>query len=76
MVNHADGTQSHYGFGTLTGKVKGKAGALVWKFKGKPGSGEIEIVSGSGDLEKLKGLVAYDIIEGSKTEFTYSGTLK
>jgi hypothetical protein len=76
MVDHADGSQTHNGFGTFTGNVKGRSGALVWKIKGKPGSGEIEVVSGTDELSDLKGLVTYVINEGSKTEFTYSGVLK
>ena len=74
-VDHVDGSQSHYGFGTFTGKVKGRSGTLIWKFRGKPGRGEIEILSGTDELAGLKGAVIYSIKEGSKTEFTYSGTV-
>ena len=75
-VNHADGSQTHYGFGTFTGKVKGRSGTLTWKFKGKPGTGEIELLSGTGELQGLKGTVTYTIEQGTKTEFSYSGTLR
>jgi hypothetical protein len=74
-VEHPDGSQTHYGSGTFIGNVKGRIGTLVWKFKGEPGSGEIEIVSGTGEISALKGLVTYVVNDGSKTEFTYSGTL-
>ena len=74
-VDHVDGSQSHYGFGAFTGKVKGRSGTLTWKFRGKPGKGEIEILSGAGELASLKGTVTYTIKEGSKTEFAYSGVL-
>ncbi len=75
-VDHVDGSQSHYGFGAFTGKVKGRSGTLTWKFRGKPGTGEIEILGGTGELSALKGAVVYTIKEESKTEFTYSGALR
>lgn len=74
-LDHVDGSQSHYGFGAFTGRVKGRSGTLNWKYTGKPGSGEIEILGGTGELANLKGAITYAIKEGSGTEFTYSGVL-
>lgn len=75
-VNHADRSQTHYGFGTFAGQVKGRSGTLTWKFKGKPGTGQIEILSGTGELADLKGTISYRVMEGSTTEFSYSGMLR
>lgn len=74
-VDHVDGTQTHYGWGNFTGLVHGRAGTLLWKFKGKPGSGDIEIYGGSGDIGSFRGAVGYWVDEGSEDNFTYRGNI-
>jgi len=74
-VEHADGSRTHYGFGAFTGSVLGRPGTLTWRFTGVPGRGDIDILSGTGELEGVTGTVAYWVNEGSTTEFTYAGTL-
>ena len=71
VVNHVDGTRSGYGFGAFNGRVSGRSGTLTWKFT----NGLIEIIAGAGDLAGLKGFVPYTIKDGSKTEFTYAGSI-
>jgi Protein of unknown function (DUF3224) len=73
-VNHVDGTQTHYGWGSFTGLLAGREGTLLWKFKGKPGSGDIEIYDGSGAIGALRGVIGYRIGEGGE-DFTYQGTV-
>jgi Protein of unknown function (DUF3224) len=74
-VDHVDGTQTHYGWGSFTGLVAGREGTLLWKFKGKPGSGDIEIYDGSGEMGGLRGAIGYRVVEGSEEHFTYQGTI-
>jgi Protein of unknown function (DUF3224) len=74
-VDHVDGTQTHYGWGSFTGLVAGRGGTLLWKFKGKPGSGDIEIYDGSGEIGALRGAIGYRIGKGSEDHFTYQGTV-
>jgi hypothetical protein len=75
-VQHPDGAQSHYGYGTFSGVAAGRAGTLIWKFTGHAGGGEIEILHGTADLASVQGgAVTYAIAEGSTNEFTYSGVL-
>lgn len=72
-VTHADGSQTHYGWGSFTGNVGARSGVLLWKFKGVPGSGDIEIYDGSGDIGALRGAIRYQVEAGSKDNFTYQG---
>ena len=72
-VEHGDGSQSHYGWGRFSGKVLGREGELHWNFTGIPGSGDMEIIAGTGDITALRGLIHYQIDEGSKDRFTYRG---
>ena len=74
-VDHVDGTQTHYGWGRFSGLVLGRAGTLLWKFKGKPGSGDIEIHGGSGDCGAVRGEVAYWMNGDDADRFSYRGTL-
>ena len=75
-VTHPDGSQTHYGFGQFTGRALGRSGTLYWKFKGKPGSGVMEIFGGTGDIAGLRGEVTYEITPGSTSQFTYQGQLE
>ena len=74
-VMHANGSQSHYGFGVFTGNVKGRSGTLHWKFEGQVGGGAIEVLRGTGELVGITGSINFKIKPGSTTEFTYSGSL-
>lgn len=74
-VDHVDGSQTHYGWGSFTGLVHGRPGTLLWKFKGKPGSGDIEIYDGSGDAGALRGDVAYWMNGKDEDSFSYRGNL-
>ncbi len=74
-VEHADGSQTHYGFGTFTGTAKGRPGTLLWKFKGIPGGGDMEIFDGSGEIKDLRGSISYRMQEGSSDVFTYDGSV-
>lgn len=74
-VDHVDGTQTHYGWGSFTGLLKGREGTLLWKFKGKPGGGDIEIYGGSGDIGTLRGEIGYWMNEGDEDNGTYQGSV-
>lgn len=74
-VDHADGSQTHYGWGRFSGQVKGDEGTLQWKFKGKPGSGDMEVYAGTGAIGNLRGAIRYVIDEGSRDTFTYQGDI-
>lgn len=75
-VDHADGTQSHYGNGAFVGNVAGREGELLWKFKGKPGSGDIEIFDGSGEIGALRGGMHYRLDGDSTEKSIYAGSLE
>ena len=53
--------------------MRGRSGLLRWKFKGKPGEGEIEILSGTEELAGMRGMTGYEVKPGSDTDFTWAG---